>query len=891
MNPRLKEAVIATKITVPTAPVSSLTRSRLAEIVSASAGKRLVLICAPAGYGKTTIMSQWAQSLGDEDRSLAWLTLDGADNDPGRLYYYLDLVLSARDVQTVAGTEIKTDRIRGVSRAHASLLAASLEHPGAPTTIFIDDFEAIDNTESQRLLEMLLWQLPPGVCMVVATRTKPQWKLAKLRVAGSLLEIDSEYLRLQVSEIAEFNRLPLAETVPEDVFERIVDKMEGWVAGVQLALLAIRDHPQPENFVERLLGRTEDIDAFLTEEVFNNLESTTQEFLLRTSILERFCGPLCEALTETTQGDDLIRKLVQKGLFVQSLDQQGQWYRYHNIFKDFLENRLARQATDDIRRLHKTAAKWFDDNGQHEEGVHHALAADDAELAAKLLSRCIRTMIKQGQLETVDRYVSRMGSDRVASYPEIIGGAAWAYTFLRRFAKLKEILEQEDCADNADVQTLQPLLAVFQDDLSSAYTQATSNLEHIPETLAFNRGVLLNIVAYCLVARSKYEEATARVGRAKAYHNEAGSTFGQAYSDVIAALIDRAQGNLSIVLEKLEGVERSDIARSVAVGFHAEVLYFKNRLAEAEQMLQRYFQLTVKNAPPDFVTLAYLVRARIAFAEQRFDRAYSIVEEGQHLGEKWPLPHMQRIMRWERVRFALLRGEAEAALEFAPTDGDESATYKENDSYLRLSDETTGEDIASLRLRIHTEPSFKLVAVLKKSIAVAERNRRGWRALQLQVLYAIAHDAVGEEERALRAMNDALMMGARIGAVRTFLDEGDRVEVILAALADRMTKQDHRLVDAAQTEFLCKLLGKQRQDLLSSISTTRTPQVGSADLTKREKQILGLLCQGLSNDQIGCQAYLSTNTVKWHLKRIYEKLGVKSRVEASAIARQMSNGQ
>ncbi len=885
---RHKEAVISSKISVPTAPVTNLARVGLDEIVETAQDKRLILICAPAGYGKTTIMSQWADLLEKKGEKTAWLTLDSSDNDPGRLYFYLDLVLSNREIREVAGAEIDTDLIRGVSSAHASLLAALLEKPQAPKTIFIDDFESIQNPESQNLVELLQSQAPSGVKLIVATRTLPPWKLAKLKVTGSMLEIGPDQLRLQSSEIAEFHLLPIARTVSDAVFDRIVDVMEGWVAGVQLSLLAIKDQPRPEDFVARLLGRTGDINAFLTEEVFNSLEKSVQDFLLFTGILERFSAPLCEAMTNNTNGEDTINEMVRRGLFVQSLDQHNEWYRYHNIFKTYLQNRLLSQYTDQVEKLHEIAAKWFAENGQFEEGVYHAIEAGRQGLAAELLSRSIRTMVERGQLETVERYISNLDAEQIGSYPEILGGAAWAYTFLRRFDKLQEIMDQKSFASNADILTLRPLLSIFHDNLAAAYEQATENLSKIPETLAFNRGVLLNIIAYCLVARSKFEQATAQVARAKAYHQGAGSIFGQAYSDVIVALIDRAKGNIEEALRKLEMVENSNVAKSVAVGFHAELLYILDRLSEAEQILMRHFQLAVKNAPPDFVTLSFLIRARIAFARNKFDSAYSILEEGEHVGKKWPLPHMVSIMRWERVRFALMRDELEAALHFAPKNSDGKLAYSVKGKYLRLSDETTSEDIAAIRLQIYANPSHKLLANINREISVAEQKGRKWRALQLQVLYAIANNELGEREPALRAMNDAVEDGFKLGVVRTFLDEGDGVKSLLYQLTKNRVNDPHPQTDSIKKiDYLCRLLNEPKDSFINRLPNASPSLNITVNLTKRERQILNLLCQGLSNEQIGQKAYLSTNTIKWHLKRIYEKLGVKTRVEASAMARKI----
>ncbi len=889
MKSRGTEAVISTKIAAPSAPTISLARARLQEIVDLATGKRLVVICAPAGYGKTTLMSQWAELVGDQGRRVAWLTLDEADNDPGRLYHYLDLVLRMADIKSVAGVRVDIDRIRGVAPAHATLLAALLERNNAPEVIFLDEFEAIDDPECQRLLEMLMNQLPAGVCLVVATRVRPSWKLAKLKVAGGLLEIDTDHLRLQASEVDAFHLLPPAKVVTDRVFDRIVSVMEGWVAGVQLALLAVQGHPKPEEFVELLLGRAEDVNDFLTQEVFNSLDRSMQEFLLLTSILDRFCAPLCQVLVASEGGSTQIRDLFQKGLFVQSLDNYGKWYRYHNIFRNFLLNRLEKRGKEAVKQLHARAAKWFTAHDLPEEGVPHALAAGDTGMAAEMLSRCIYPMVKRGQLETVEHYVSCIGPEKAKRFPEIVGGAAWAYTFLRRFNKLKEIIDQEACADHPDVRTLKPLLAIFQDELPEAHKLATANLDKIPEKLAFNRGVLLNIIAYCLVANSRFEEATATVAQAKAYHRKAGSVFGQTYSDVISALIDRARGNLAGALEKLENIENSNVAKSVSVGFHAELLYALGRIDEAARLLDRYFQLTVRNAPPDFVTLAYLIRARIAYAEGQLDRAYSIVEEGELVGASWPLPHMARIMRWERVRFALLRDKLDAARNFVLDTAPGAMPKLSDGDYLRLSDETTGEDIATLRLQVHTDPNPNLLSRIKKAMGAWKRHGRRWRVLKLQVLYAIARDKLGDEEGALRAMNDALVAGVGIGAVRTFVDEGVPAKVLMGKLADRLKAQDSCTLDQPQLAFLLRMLGSERGGIEARSKPIEiAPQLISVDLSMRERQILALLSRGLSNEDIGRQAFLSTNTVKWHLKRIYEKLGVKSRVEASIAARRFA---
>ena len=876
---------------------SLLEREPLLALLKLSRSKRLVLLNAAAGYGKSTLMSQWYRSLKLDGVRCAWLTLDGDDNDPSRLFSYLRNALEGTDSAEPADAQFN-DQFK-ISRSHAALLANLFAAESAPEVLFVDEFEVLLNPQSIELLWLLVQQLPSGCQLVLASRHKPDWGLSKLKLASELLELDQQELRFTSTEIDQLSRLLLSQGVDHQVTDQLTERTEGWIAGIRLAMLCFPQIEDAQDWVGRIDGDMDEIRDFLTEEVFANLDPQIQQFLLYSAIPNRISAPLCEALTGMEQAQPLLEQLCAGGFFIQSLDPQRQWFRLHGLMRQYLIKRLQLTEADAIGKIHLQAARWFKRNQLPLEAVHHAIAARDLDRASAILEPLSRQLVFQGQVATLTDLARQLGDLGAITSTELLANLCWAHLFLHQHQSAEQLIERLKLLDSspqgtARLRTAEALLLVIQDRISEAAELAQSNLPQLSEGDLFERGVLSNILAYAHMCTLDIELSQQYQLKARVTNIEAGSCFGTAYADMMAALRECLQGNLLTARERFAQIGRGpeysrfkdplqarEVAKYVINGFEVALLYELNQLEQAEQLLEQHFPNAADNtAPPDTLIAAYLTRARLCFARQDYEAAYIRLEEGEVAGVSWGLPRIVRAMRWERVRFALLRGELEAACAFAETtqvEGIPSAP----DGFVHLTDECNAPWIARLRLAIHLGDAATVLKSIEPMLEASQQ--RPCRMLTLKLLKALALHRTEQPQATTQAMTEAIDLGRSIGAVRSLIDEGPMLIELLKPLYQSWSQRP-TLTDKQRSEYARMLLETAGECCLQQ----PVEALPVEPLSERELEILGLVGMGLKNEQIADRLKLSVNTVKWHLRRAYEKLGVRSRTEALAEARRLA---
>jgi LuxR family transcriptional regulator, maltose regulon positive regulatory protein len=391
---------------------------------------RLVLVDAPAGFGKTTLVAQWRSSPA-ETRPFAWVSLDRGDSDPGRLWSYIVSAL------TRACPDFNGEAIRQELRVQAPELAASvlpmlaneLAALSAPVVLVLDDYHMIRERRCHDQIRFLLLHLPPSAQIVIITRADPPLPLARLRASGEMAEIRARELRFTPDEAAQLIAAVAGIRLGEPDLGQLMERTEGWPAGVYLAAVSLRGHPSPQAFIRQFTGNNRFIVDFLAEEVLSRQPAEIQQFLARTSLLARFCAPLCDAVTGTTGGAEIIEVLERENLFLVPLDDNRQWYRYHHLFAQVLRSRVARTEPALMTTLHERASAWLEQAGQAEEAIQHALAAADATRAVRLIARYWHAYVDSGRTATVSGWMRALGDDRIAASPLAAHCAAWAAGF------------------------------------------------------------------------------------------------------------------------------------------------------------------------------------------------------------------------------------------------------------------------------------------------------------------------------------------------------------------------------------------------------------------------------------------------------------------------------
>lgn len=885
--------ILKTKLTPPPRwGVELIERPRLLAQMEHSRDKRLVLITASAGYGKSTLISQWCQILQERGECIAWLTLDENDNDPVRLFTYLSYAL-------VGETQpLKTEQ--NISRNELEQLVIRFTAEG-PATLFIDDLEAVSNPDSLQLLDQLQQLLPAGGQLVIASRNKPAWGLAKLKMQGGLLEMDERMLRLESDEVRQVSSLATSRRIDSAQVGRLVEKTEGWIAGVRLALLCLAETDDTHQWVESLNGETAEITEFLAVEMFRHLEVEQQLFLLKVAVAQRISAPLCEHLTGLPDAQTQLHSFCRRGLFVQPIDNEHHWFRIHGLVRQFLLRRLKQQMPQRLPELHRRAAQWFAAHDSKVEAVHHAIAAEDFELASQILAVVSHRLLKRGQLHTLCDLAGRIPTSALAVSPVLMVDLSWALLLrhrrreavdvIRRLQKMDKRGELGNATD--EVPGLPPLLLMIEDRVQESAQLAERNLKHLEPDAYFARGVLTNILAYERHLQGDFEQSRCFQLQSRASHLESGSQFGLAYSDMMGAMRERSVGG-SLIASRDRYAQIGlgpdygqpagsstpvAVARGVVNGFEVDLLYALNELDEAEARLKEYFHLSVDySTAPDMAILAFLTQARLAFVKGNLDRVEHYLDEGEIVGLRWPLPRLIQVMRWQRIQFALLRGnidEASALADQALVEG----VPPTPPGYLYLVDEWAGIDLIPLRLRAFRGDGEAVLDELEGLLQAGTENRAE-RHLRLLALKAQVLLLIGDEDQADIVLSEAVDISARIGAVRTLIDEGESVVQRLQQLYNRWRRHPDR-THRERCEYCRTLLAAAGRMQQENESLTELVE----PLSDREIQLLSLVGQGLKNEQIAEQIFLSINTVKWHLRRAYEKLGVGSRTEALAEAR------
>ncbi len=899
------QSLLQSKLRPPLAGMSLIPRTRFDERFRSASRAKLVLIQAAAGFGKTTLMLQWRAELKEHGKATAWLTLDEADNDAGRFLAYLVAAFQKADPKMDLGN-LEQSYFKGESLAGGFLLnlLERLESSQVPFTVFLDDFEVIQNPEVHHILRQVIDDIPAESRLVIGTRETPRLGLARMRIWGQLVEIGTDDLRFAPEETERFLRQAPGLNLDDEDLTRLHRCAEGWAAGLQLAALSLSGRQDSKEFIQSFSGSSTEIADYLAEDVLSRQPDEVRAFLLQTSMLSCLSGPLCDALMGRTDGYEMLSYLERANLFLTPLDNERCWYRYHNLFAQFLRSRLKQVFPGRIADLHRAAAGWFSVQGRYVEAAEHALAAGDREAAAGLIEKCAVGLVEMGQFGTVADWVERLPPETLDQHPKIRLAYAWTLIFQCCYDKANAIIDQINCGIEREtldpvtlneVYSLRAVNLALVDRIEESHHAALEGLARFcyPGTFAYaNSNVIL---AVCLLTLNRFDEAQEVFHRARENHAKAGSILGIVYCHCFEGRAQLAQGRLQMALshyraafsEAREAIPGYSRAAAVAAVFLAEALYELNELTEAERLLTGHLGFFREYVNLDTIASGYITLGRILSHRGQYGEALNLLEEAERVGSMRNWPRMGATVRLERARLALQCGNIDSA-ERMYRQFDDRKIWKAFEPRVMPANDIEAAEIHSLRLLIRRGQAARALDGLRSELSRAEGSRRHWRALKIKILHAEALNACGDRKAALRVLREAVLFAAPEGYIRTFADEGISVVRLIRELRESGAVDGGSGLSGSKLDYLGRVLLAAGENVRrSAAQDSEAAEEALDEITAREIEILGLVARGLSNHDLAEKLFVSENTVKFHLRNINSKLGAKNRTEAVAKARKL----
>ena len=927
----MSQTILRTKLCVPPERPQLVARLRLTDSLLAGFAGKLSVISAAAGSGKTTLVSDLVRQI---ERPVAWLSLDGGDNDPMRFLAYLVAAFRESCRESAAGIGDATASLLQSPQPPAleTMMATLLNEIAAAENALIlvlDDYHVINNRAIHEAVAFFIEHLPAGAHLIIASRTSPPLPLPRLRGRGELTELRMPDLRFTTDEAATFFGLTMKlELTPENV-AALTARTEGWIAGLQLAALSLHRRRDSGQFIKDFTGRHQYVLEYLVDEVVSQQPEEAQVFLLRTSVLDRLTGSLCEALTGQTGSHERLHSLEQANLFLIPLDEQRQWYRYHHLFAEFLLAR-ARTALGDaeIGALHKRAAEWYEQHDFAAEAIEHAFLAADFDFAARLIERTADEWYARGALATLQRWLATLPENVLSARPRSAIYYAWALYFnglgnqdgsalferaegyLRMAERSLEGISEANeergmifavrtSMASAAPTAKSPLCATR--DLARTIQCGLKALELLPEYNLSWRCVVnlglgfayrlvgdISAATQCFVEAARLGELGGNLSGALVALNNCGallSAQGRLYE------VERVYRDGLRIASQRNG-DLLPITGQIYYGL-GRLLYEWNRLSEAAQCMNNARTRCEAGGFPRAEVMMTL--ARVQFAQRNDEAVRETISRATEIYSTEGISATSMgHAEMERARLSLLQGNVAAAARWAKTadlEPNQSAAPWREAEFLTLA--------RVLIAQGRSEKALELLDSLKQAAASGKRNGN---LIEILTVMATALVTTEQTDDARNCLKQALVLAEPSDYVRVFTDEGEPLAGLLYSLYQQLKKERgnsygfsreyvERLLLALRSEETAARSGPVRSGPARSGSESSESSEPATELVEplsdRELEILRMIAAGRANQEIAEKLFVAPSTIKWHINNIYGKLGVRSRTQAIARARHL----
>lgn len=893
--------LLGTKLFIPRPRKNLVVRPRLVEYLNARLDKKLTLIAAPAGFGKTTLLSEW---IPQSPRCVTWLSLDEGDNDPTKFWVYFISSLQELhpDLGESALTLLQSSQAPPITSILTTLINEISRFPDV-FTIVLDDYHVIESQPIHEALTFLIAHLPVNMHLVIMTRINPPLPLARLRVRDDLTEIRANDLRFTVDEVAEFLTQMMEVTLSVKEIAALEVRTEGWIAGLQIAVLSMHGHDDIPGFIRAFSGSHRHILGYLTDEVISQRPAGTLEFLLQTSILDRLCGPLCDAVTGDSNGQAILENLERANLFITPLDNEGKWYRYHHLFAEVLQARLRQLHPEEAPKLHRRASEWFEESGSSTEAIEYALRGRDWTRSMQLIEDNMEGAQLRGEIFTLLRWLGALPDEAIRAHPSLGLSHALMLAFVDDFTTAEHRLEVAEGAllsnplpnideqsallgQAASIRETNALMLDYPGEM--VITAGCEALELLPESDLARRGYV-----FCIMGCAQYLSLGDMQAAEQSFQD--GLHLVQAAGDLFSELqilfhlsqMRTVQGQLSAAEEPCEkllhlasqpGWENIPAAALGCV-MKGRILYERNDLLGAQEVLTTGIAgmegFSLKRGEITgriLLSRVKLALGELASARESMENAWATIQNH----------HLKQVMipaAAYRAQLFLQMDELETAMQWAatielPIEGPLNPALEYD--YITLA-----------RVQMAQGQLDETQNLLARLLPSAEEAGRIARVIEILSLQAVATYAQSDEAGAMAALQHALTLAEPEGFIRSFVDEGEPIRLLLTSFLAQLQKQQGTDTDVLSAKLLVYI-----NHLLAAFSeSNEAVKADSVNLVEpvsaRELEVLHLIRDGLSNQEIADHMVIAVSTVKSHINSLYGKFGTHNRIQAVAFARNL----
>lgn len=884
-----------TRLFPPSLAGGSMRRQRLSDIPDIIRRKALTVVKAPAGYGKSTLLTQWYADLHGKGVVAGWVSLDLAADD--LVSFFLYIIAAIRISRPEFGGQIH-DLLSQVKRPSASEASTAFVNgvmqENAEVILFLDDAHLATDPEVVSALGHIVARPPANLHLVAATRHSLPFPLSALRSRGLLAEISSDLLRFDHAEATDFLRAAGHENLTAPEIETLVDKTEGWAASIQLASIALNQRPDFGTLLPLLSGTHRHISEYLADDVLDNLPSSTIDFLLHTSILQRFCAELCDAVTGSDNAGEQLHRLESQSLFLSSLDNERRWFRYHHLFSRFLHRRLTDRDPAQAAILHRRASDWFAQRGMNEDAFNHAIEAMDMVRAAEILDQNCSTLMYSGGTSTLYRWYRQIPETILQNYQRPRLDFAFSLILEWQFDEARTIINNidksyiEDAAIKHILTHRKMMLYHFMDDTLQTDAVISEIGEQFPDNDPYLRGNIDTCRIYTNRQMFRLAGADKLDLRARQHYQRSGSIFVLVWHDTVMGPTyfqrgdtDQAVASLQAAVKTAEDISgRSSVLTAMPALLLAEIHYECNAIDKADALVRKYGVEAEKQGFVDHLVAFHVTRLRLALLRGEALEAARYLRLGQSLAERYDFLRLRHFLNHEEIRLAVATndlariksfraGLAAGDVERLSRPGNRSTTADE------------GLALAWCRAGSALGDQAEAITVARRW-ALLLGNRGAVRSeVRMLAFLSVVLARDGREGEALRTLRDALRKAEGPNLVRSFLDEGAPMQALL-----------HRMFEGTP-EAAGGAFGRRLLDLFPAAASQDLPALAEdpdapllpEQFNTRESEVMTLVAAGLSNREIGNRLGLTEGVVKWYLQRAFEKLGVRRRSLAVLKAR------
>jgi len=857
--------LLTTKLYLPLPRPDLVSRPHLIDQLNVGLSCKLTLISAPAGFGKTTLLSSWAKCV---ERPVAWLSLDEGDNDLSRFLTYF--VAALQTIKGNIGEEVLV-ALQSPGSFNVEIVLTALLNEIIEITdgvvLILDDYHVIESPPIDKAITYLLKHQPPQMHLVIASRIDPSWPLSNLRARGQMKEIRADDLRFSPEEATAFlNQVMGFDLSIQDV-TALEARTEGWITGLQLAAISMKgfkENSEVIDFINRFSGSDRYIQDYLADEVLQQRPKGTRDFLLQTSILNRLSAPLCDAVTAMDYSQTILENLEAANLFIVPLDNDRRWYRYHHLFTDLLRQRLHQGQTDLVTELHIRASAWFEKNDLEIEALQHAAAANDFERAAHLVEGGGHPLYHRGEVAPVLNWLESLTIDQLNNMPSL-------------WVMYAEVLMTKGQHANAEkkYQIAEKTLQNARPDPNTR--DLLGRIANGRASLAFLRGQAETTITLAHRALDLLLPENLAIRSAVSY------SLGHAYQ----LQDDRSAARQAFT----EAIDKSEAAQHMIVTMLAlirlgDLLAADNQLYQAVETYQRSLQLAGEHPLP-YNGEAYLGLARVFYEWNDLDTSLHNLHQAIHLLRQ--IDNFEKIIICEILLARLNIAQGDVVGTAANLDKVYQSAHQHHLTHLipevaavqvllllRHANPAAAAQLAQRnklpisQIRVHLAQGDTSSALSTLDTLREQMKAKNWKdeILKIMVLQAVTLYMHGEKDNALKSLNDALVLAEPIGFVRTFVDEGEPMAQLLYETASRGIMPDYT------SKLLAAFESEKPSDTTIPIQPLDDP------LSPRELEVLQLVAKGLTNREVAEMLFLALDTIKWHNRHIYGKLGVKNRTQA-----------